>query len=450
MKSISKIVLAALLFLPAPALAVDVGTQLIVSGGAAGNGGGRPLDWIRAHQVSTCKLLGWFDLPFIDDSSFGLAGQASLKYQQENSYDTISYINLVPDVDLLRFYYNNYDEKGGFSLSLGRFTVTDKTATIINQKIDGLYLGYSARKMQFGVYAGYTGLLNAKNTLTINSSGKNYWSSLVSNSLYNVYLGNINKVIDDYQKKSRKVNISDVIRTVDWAAVGSDVGRALYVWAEPYFISSANLTFPYLIANQTPYIEASMAINTEGPSKIEDEFDRFYLTGGLYGPLIYSDLMYNISTTFSTYGDKSSSKSAFEGLANLSKIKLTYFTNFHSLAISGELTYASGDNGIYDPFYGFTSNPISYMRYGPEHTSAIKYGLSAVFKPTREFLVTLGSDQLFSYKENVAEYLGWQYYTELKLQCTSDFQFQVKAYRFLADDRDYDNTGATVTAVFTF
>jgi hypothetical protein len=79
----------------------------------------------------------------------------------------------------------------------------------------------------------------------------------------------------------------------------SEAKRTFYVWSEPYFISSANLTFPYLIANQTPYIEASMAINTEGPSKIEDAFDRFYITGGLYGPLIFSDLMYNFSTTFS-------------------------------------------------------------------------------------------------------------------------------------------------------
>lgn len=450
MKSISKIVLAALLLLPSPALAFEAGTQFIISGGAAGNGGGRLLDWIRAHQVTTAKLLGWFDLPFVDDSSFGLAGQASLKYQQENSYDTISYINLVPDIDLLRYYYNHYDEKGGFSLSLGRFTVTDKTATIINQKIDGMYLGYNMTRMQFGVYAGYTGLLNSKNTLMINSSGKNYWSSLVSSSLYNVYLGEVSDVVDRLKDKGKKVNLSDVMHEIDWNSVRSNLERTFYVWSEPYFISSANLTFPYLIANQTPYIEASMAINTEGPSKIEDAFDRFYITGGLYGPLIFSDLMYNFSTTFSTYGDSNSNKSAFEGIANLSKLKFTYFTNFHALALSAELTYASGDNGIYEPFYGFTSTPISYRRYSPEHTSAIKYGISAAFKPTREFLVTLGADQLFSYKETVADYQGWQVYTEMKLQCTSDFQFQVKAYRFLADDRDYDNTGATVTAVFTF
>lgn len=450
-------------------MAFDAGTQLILSGGAAGNGGGRYNTWgvwqgeddcwygtilnpawWSAHQITTGKFLGWFDLPFVDDSSFGIAGQASIKYQQENSWDNLPYISIVPDIDLLRYYYNSYDEKGGFSLSLGRFNVTDKTATIINQKIDGMYLGYNARKVQFGVYAGYTGLLNAKNTLTINSSGKNYWSSLVSSSVYNVYLGHINKVIDDYQKKSKKVNISDVMRTVDWAGVRDDLGRMMYVWAEPYFLSSANLTFPYIFANQTPYIEASMAINTEGPSKIEDEFDRFYLTGGMYGPFIFSDLIYNFSTTFSTYGNDNANKSAFEGFANLSKLKFTYFTNFHALALSGELVYASGNNGIYDPFYGFTSNPISYRRYSPEHSSAIKYGVSAAFKPTREFLISAGADQLFSYKEEVLEYEGWQVYTELKLQCTSDFQFQVKAYRFIAEDTNYDNTGATVTAVFSF
>ena len=345
MKSISKIVLAALLLLPCPAIALDAGTQLIVSGGAAGNGGGRPLDWIRAHQISTCKLLGWFDLPFVEDSSFGLAGQASIKYQQENSYDEISYITIVPDIDLLRYYYNSYDERGGFSISAGRFNVTDKTGNIINQKIDGLYFGYTARKIQFGVYAGYTGLLNSKNTLIINSSGKNYWRSLVSSSLYNVYLDRVESV--------NGKDFSDYMKKIDWGKFRDDIGRSLYVWAEPYFLSSANLTFPYLFANQTPYIEASIAINTEGPSKIEDEFDRFYITGGLYGPLIFSDLMYNVSTTFSTYGDSNSNKSAFSGLANLSKLKITYFTNFHSLALSGELVYASGDNGIYDPFYGF-------------------------------------------------------------------------------------------------
>ena len=442
MKSINKLVLAALLLLPLPAAAFDGGTQVILSGGAAGNGGGRPLDWLLAHQVTNLKVQSWFDLPFNEDSMFGLSGQASIKYAQENSYDSISYINIVPDIDLLRYYYNNYSEKGAFSLSLGRFNVADKTGSIINQKIDGMYAGYSASKIQFGVFAGYTGLLNAKNTLIINSTGKNYWTSLLSNSIYATYLDKVDSV--------KIKNLSDITKKVDWGRLWSEVGRSLYVWAEPYFLSSANLTFPYLFANQTPYIEGSMAINTEGPSKIEDAFDRFYITGGMYGPFIFSDLVYNFSTTFSTYGDSANDKSAFDGLANLTKLKFTYFTNFHSLAISGDFTYASGDNGIYDEFYGFTSNPISYQRYGPEHSAAIKYGLSAVIKPTREFLVTFGSDQLFSYKKNVVDYEGWQLYTELKLQCTSDFQFQVKAYRFFALDRDYDNTGATVTGVFSF
>lgn len=462
MNTIGKFLTVAILLiaLSLPAKAFEAGTQFLISGGAAGNGGGREgtwglwkyndvwygellqPGWWSAHQVTNAKLVGWFDMPFVEDSTFGLAGQASLKYSQENSYDSDPMISFIPDIDLLRYYYNKVDAKGGFTLSAGRFNVADKTSDIINQKIDGLYLGYGSNKIQFGVYGGYTGLLNSRTTMIINSTGRNFWSSQLTDSLYTTYA---NKV-----KPHSIKNFSDLSKKVDWGDVMSDVGRSLYIWADPYFVSSANLTFPYLFANQTPFLEASLAISTEGPSKVEDEFDRFYITAGMYGPLIFSDLIYSFSTTFSTYGDSGANKSAFEGLSNYSKLKFTYFTNFHSLAISGELKYASGDNGIYDPFYGFTSNPISYMRYSPEHSSAVKYGLSVAFKPTREFLVTLGGDQVFSYNENVVDYQGCQFYGEMKLQCTSDFQFQVKAYRFFAQDMNYDNTGATITGVFSF
>ena len=451
MKSTDKFLLTALFstLLIAPLSAFEAGGQILVSGGAAGNGGGRydtweydlsknPFatflkpGWWSAHHLFTGKLIGWFDMPFIEDGSFGIAGQGSLKYSREKSYDDHPNLSLVADIDLLRYYYNSIDANGSFVISAGRFNVADKTSTIINQKIDGMYVGYNGSHVQFGAYAGYTGLLNSKTTLMINSSGKNYWRALSSNSLYNIYRARM--------KDDRNTSL-----------YVSEIGEQLFTWADPYVVSSANLTFPYLFANQTPYIEASVAVSTQGPSKIEDEFDRFYLTGGMYGPFIFSDLVYNISTTFSTCGDEDTSKSAFNGLSNLSKLNITYFTNFHSFAISGALTYASGDNGIYSPFYGFTSTPISYMRFSPEHSSAVKYGLSVSFKPIKEFLVTLGADQVFSYQQTVVDYMGWQCYTDIKLQCTSDFQFQIKAYRFLAkDDPYYDNTGATVTAVLSF
>ncbi len=444
MKKIGKILATlAFLFLSlSPLSAFEAGTQLIFSGGAAGNGGGRYWDWLLAHQTATAKLVGWFDFPFEDEGNFGLAGQASLKYSQEKSYDDYPYIRLIADIDLLRYYYTNLDAKGGFNLSAGRFTVTDKTSTIINQKIDGIYVGYNASKVQFGAYMGYTGLLNSKTSLIINSTGKNYWSSLSSTSLYDIYQKDLKSV-------SRK-DLSEYLNKLHWDTFRAELGEQLFTWADPYVLSSANFTFPYLFANQTPYIEASLAINSEGPCKIEDEFDRFYLTAGMYGPFIFSDFVYNISTTFATAGDQALSKSAFNGLSNLTKLDFTYFTAFHSLSLSANLVYASGNNGIYNPFCGFTSTPISYMRYSPEHTSAIKYGLSASFKPVKEFLVTLGADRLFSYEKAVVDYQGWQCYTEMKLQCTTDFQFQVKAYRFIAKDTAYDNTGASITGIFSF
>ena len=443
MKNIGRFLAGAFLILAGcPLSAFEAGGQIVASGGASGNGGGRPLAWLFAHQNSSVRLVGWFDLPFVDDAAFGLAGQGSLKYSQENSADAHPVINLIADIDLLRYYYTNVDEKGGFSLSVGRFNVADKTTTIINQKVDGFHFGYNASKIQFGAYIGYTGLLNSKNTLIINSTGKNYWSDLSSTSLYDIYEENVKSVPHK--------DFSSFLKDVHWNTFRENLGEQAFTWADPYVLSSINIGFPYLFANQTPYIEASLAVSTEGPSKIQDEFDRFYLTGGCYGPFIFSSLVYNFSTTFATSGDPSSNRSAFNGVSNLSKLDFTYFTGFYSLALSANLVYASGDNGIYDPFHGFTSTPISYMRYSPEHSSAVKYGISASFKPVKEFLVTLGADQLFSYEEDVVRYQGWQCYTEMKLQCTSDFQFQVKAYRFFGEDTTYDNTGASVMGIFSF
>ncbi len=446
MKKLTKILslslLSAVTAMGLSALDIEAGGMQTVSGGAAGNGGSATENFHFADHIFSSKTVGWLDMKFNPDGTMGLAAQASLEFEYQNRKDFIQFMDLTPDLDLLRFYYIRPTGNGEiFNVSAGRFHITDKSTYVFNQNVDGVHLGYKASNIVFGATLGYTGLLSAKTNLIINETGKNFRSNY----------DNLYEKVKPYVDEADKTSYSTFMDTFDFSGATKAVAKdILYPWADPYFVSTASFTLPYIFANQTLFFEGSSFIGVGGPSKkglnsatkTARNFNRFYLTGGITGPFVFSNLTYGLTTTLGTSKSK--------GTGNLSSFNLSWYTGLKDLTLSGKVVYASGDNDSLNQFYGFTSNAISYMRYAPEYTQTIKLGTSASFKPVKEFLVMGGLDWLYDFAVDVVEYLGWQYWTEMRLQCTTDFQFQLKEYRFLARDHNYDNAGATLTAVLTF
>ncbi len=390
-------------------------------------------------DLNTAELNGWINVPLRTDGSMGISAQTSLEFEFNQRQKEGIYLDGTADLDLLNFYYkqrNGY--KGNFTFYGGRMPMSDKTGVIFNQKCDGLYLGYNSKKIILDVFAGYTGFLNAKTNLIINRTGKNYWRTDDFEEWYSC--------IKDKYDASGADNVQDFLSSSDGRKLlFKTIPKLLYQWADAYFVSDVAVTFPYCFANQTAYLEGSMFIAMDGPSKTSDdnEYNRFYGTVGLSGPLFFPNLTYALSTTFSS--------TTYRAMSNLTIASLSYYTGFHDLSFSARGIYASGHgNRCFDEFFGFTSQAISYQRYGPEFTSSIKGGISASIKPIDNFLITVGADRLYSYPDDVIRYAGWQEYGEVKLQCTTDFLVSLKAYKFYAAKSVYDNAGATLSVVLTF
>ena len=71
--------------------------------------------------------------------------------------------DFIADCDLFKFSGSWAAGSGVLSLNAGRFRISDVSGAVFSQVSDGLNLSYNALKLKAGLYAGYTGLLNAHN-----------------------------------------------------------------------------------------------------------------------------------------------------------------------------------------------------------------------------------------------------------------------------------------------
>ena len=69
----------------------------------------------------------------------------------------------IVDLDLLKFSNSYALENGTLSYSIGRFNFNESSGTYFTQCSDGAYITYDSLKIKYGLYVGYTGLLNSLN-----------------------------------------------------------------------------------------------------------------------------------------------------------------------------------------------------------------------------------------------------------------------------------------------
>ncbi len=364
------------------------------------------------NLIVTEDLTGWLFVPISIEKEASVTAQATVQGVMRNVVGYKPDFDFNANLDLLNFHYNSYDGGSSYwTFNGGRFNFTDTTGLICNQTSDGAQFSYYSNKVNVSLYAGYTGLLNRQYTLMINSEGANYWQQCLEKEEDNRFYKYLNP------------------------------------WADPYLISSLKASFPYLFANQTLSLEASMYLGINGPSDFStNNYNRYYFTTGLSGPLFLNGLNYNLTTTLFT--------TKFNGMGNMTQGNISWFAGWKDIVFSLTGVYASGeDDGIsesLDTFVGFTSKSISYARYTTEHSAHTKGGFSFSAKPVKTFFVRFGMDRVFANNKGSFKYEGWQWYANCELQCTTDFKLSISEFRFFASEESKSSGGAIIKAHISF
>lgn len=107
--------------------------------------------------------------PFNTSGTLKFTAEGSFKYKLPIPQAEDKKLQLIADVDLLKFSGKWTIGKGIVAVDLGRFLISDISGSVFAQKSDGISLSYDALKYKVGAYAGYTGLQNRLNVTMLNN-----------------------------------------------------------------------------------------------------------------------------------------------------------------------------------------------------------------------------------------------------------------------------------------
>ena len=342
----------------------------------------------------------WFRNPVSQDGSSYIAGEGSFLFEKDMRIeDSEKQLKLYADLNLLKLVAKKELESGNLVFSAGRFYNSDLSGLVYTQNGDGVKLEASLSGVEFSVFGAYTGLLNAKN-ITI--------------------LGN-------------DTDLTDKEKTV-------------YVMANKFAVGALTLSLPYFAANQTLSIEGFGALSLEST-----KFNRFYGTVALNGPL-FTPVFYNISSTmgFAKYDEEDMVK------GNLTKGAISVYPDFKSMSFSLNGLYASGKQGNFEAFQGFTSNTAVNSLKEDEYSGIALAGISASIKPVENFLFFAGADIVFDTlageEQKSIERSGLQYSAGFNWQVVSDVSLGANLSQFIGKDdyADYNKTQFRITAAIAF
>lgn len=226
-----RIWITALLLCAAHLFAVDGGALV----GGYGEFTGKKFD----AMLGRADVSGWVRAPFLEDGSLVLSAEARYRFEDGNQ----AAMTNMADLSLLKLSYTLNFTDSSFSVSAGRFGVSDLTGVVYNQPGDGFAVLYQNQLMNLSVAAQYTGLIN---------------------SLYT---------------------------TMNPIAVTPIKQQQIYSLSVPVIANVVSLSFPQLFAGQT------IAFGVQGYWGVESmDAQRMYGTFLMSGPIV-AGLYYNIFAT---------------------------------------------------------------------------------------------------------------------------------------------------------
>ncbi|WP_191016550.1 hypothetical protein [Treponema zioleckii] len=352
-------------------------------------------DALVFDQKDTASL--WIRAPFNDEGSSYFTAEGTYQFEKNFPFDSeapsedaTNYI----DLDLFKFVFAKEIGDSKITTSVGRFFVSDLSSAVYTQNSDGVLFSYEGL-LNFSVYGGYTGLLNG-NMVSI--------------------MGPESFVVDSEKN---------------------------YDFADKYIVGIGNVVFRNVFANQ------DLSAEFMGTFRLADEsYNRMYGTLSLAGPLP-SGLYYGVSSTVGFVKfDAEDMK-----IGNLSKLYLSYYSDFKSASITLNGTYASGKQGPFDPFKGFTKSTAVNSLNEEDYSSLVLGGLTATIKPVYNLLVTCSFDfaNFFEVEGFAESHKGIQYKIGANWQLFSDVLLGLNFGQYHDFDIEEENkVSAQLKAVITF
>ncbi len=350
---------------------------------------------LSLDQKNTASL--WIRAPFNEDGTSYFTAEGTYQFDKVFPFDSeaesIEPTNYI-DLDLFKFVFAKEFGDSKITASVGRFSVNDLSSAVYTQNADGVLFSYEGR-LNFSVYGAYTGLLNG---------------NMVS------------------------------IMGAESFAVDSE---KIYDFADKYIVGIGNISIRNLFANQ------DLSAEFVGTYRLVDEtYNRMYGSLSLTGPLPLG-LYYGLSSTVGLLKYDSEDME----VSNLSKFFMAYYSDFKSASVTLNATYASGKQGPFDSFKGFTKSTAVSSMNEEDYSALAMGGLMATIKPLSNLLLTCSCDYVnfFEVEEITPEHKGIQYKLGANWQLFSDVLLGLNFSHYYDFDIDDDNkVSAQVKAVITF
>lgn len=327
---------------------------------------------------NTENLSLWLKLPLSKDykSFFACEGfydfSVAANSNEENNGTDFN-INNTLDIPLFKFAFNIYSDKVITDINLGRFYFTDTTGVIFYQSVDGLFTNFNINKTELSLFAGYTGLINARNTTYFNNP---------YNDTANIYALSPKFLVASARGKF------NIFNTQFFNAeffTSFDLGKL------DYNKIYTTLTFNGAISQRFFYILQStlgMNIKSDGSEKL--------------------------------------------AIANLSKIDLATYFSFLNSSLTFSGVYASGNTKGISAFQPVSEIESSVI--GHTFSSMMRAGVIYTFKPVDSLYISLDSDGICSFKEidSALIFDGIQWKIEAKWQIVSDVYVSLNGQQFIS------------------
>ena len=354
---------------------------------------------LKLNQKNGASL--WLRAPLSEDGSsyFSAEGSFTSEYIASEE-DSDKKLKLTLDATLFKLVLQKQLDSAEINFSAGRFYNSDLTGIIYTQNGDGAKIEAAFPRFEITAFGAYTGLLNAKN-----------------------------------------VTIIDFPESSELTPDLTDKEKTLYVTAKKFVVGSLTFSLPNIFANQTIAMEGLGAFSLEST-----KYNRVYGTLALTGPIV-SPMFYNLSSSIGMfkYEDSDWEKS------NLTTASISVYPDFKSMSLSLNGLYASGSQGSFKPFQGFTSGTAVSSLLEPEYTALAKAGLSASIKPVQNVLLAASGDIVFDAaagdEGDKIEQAGFEYSVSVNIQALSDVSLGAGLTQYIGKE-DYEGTiGASKTQI---
>lgn len=375
------IFLAVALFIAGSVLtATDYGLELMNKVGVT------KLD--EAELFTEHKATLWGTFPFNNENTRSLAVEGSMYASRPADMDEFEY---YVDVDLLRFSTTiRNDDSGRILLDIGRFPVSDSTGIILNQGMDGFSMEMVRDFGNLSFFAGYTGLLNARQEETL-------------------------MTVDDSADSA----------TDDIYAIGARrvVGKA--VLHIPEIFGSSDL----LIQTMGQY-DARDHIDSDAAEIMHTVYGTVMLTGPLNPTLFYT-----VSGTFQSGILDSDDTYSLHSI--LAVGRLDYYP-VPATQVYTEILYTSGEDSFFSHFQPITSQDAGTL-YAGGYSNIIR-GTAGVSYNSMDMLNLDGSIAVFLYPQEVDGFDGLYTATEINVgatfRATSDLRMRGSGALLFPKDED--------------